>query len=250
MLPDYWIFIYLFFNLNHQHHCKPPSHTTMRKHTHTYKHTLSPPSPLKCTSSPRVELLLGNLQGLICWPGVLDSDLYQWHWLDEWSPVGPLRSAEPQRWESGLEKEAQRLAPGSLLSLFKQQIDTLCPYRPLFEPPHSSAQLYLLHYQLPIIPVYRTNKAICPVSTCLAGGCQTKALSHHSGSLDIHHPSSRLHYLCTPVKMVNTAMLSKLPAWASLSDWTPQLPLSESNPPPTPVSINSSATNLCPYRGE
>lgn len=68
-------------------------------------------------------------------------------------------------------KEAQRLAPGSLLSLFKQQIDTLCPYRPLFEPPHSSAQLYLLHYQLPIIPVYRTNKAICPVSTCLAGGC-------------------------------------------------------------------------------
>lgn len=87
MLADYWIFIYfLKFNLNHQ---KPSTHT------HTSTHTLYPPSPLKCSSSPCVELLLGSLQGLICWLGVLDSDLYQCDWVDEWSPVGPPLSSEP-----------------------------------------------------------------------------------------------------------------------------------------------------------
>lgn len=31
----------------------------------------------------------------------------------------------------------------------------------------SLAQIYLLHYLLPIIHIYRTNNAICPVSACL-----------------------------------------------------------------------------------
>lgn len=79
MLADYWIFFSLF---NPNHH-QPPTHT----HTHTFS---SNPSEVAC-----VKLLLPGLQGLISWLGVLDSDLYQWDWMDEWSPVGLAPSFEP-----------------------------------------------------------------------------------------------------------------------------------------------------------
>lgn len=95
---------------------------------------------------------------------------------------------------------------------------------PLFEPLHSSAHVYLLHYLVPIIQVYRTNKAICPVSTSPLGGLQRTAPSHPSHVSDVHHQGSRLHCLCTPARMVNTAVLSKLPSWAHLSDRPPAFP--------------------------
>lgn len=207
-----------------------------------------------------MEQLLGGLRELICWLQVLDSDLYQWDWMDEWSPVGPGLCFEPWRWElqrrggvllwqkkmRATWKKAPSLTPGLLLSLFTQQIDPLCSFRPPSKPLHSSAQLYLLHYALLIIQVYRTNKAICPVSTCLAGGLKRTAPSHHSGSLDIHHQNRRLHCLCTPVCMVNTAALSKLPALADVSDCTPQLsPCESARPlPPPPPQLRCVADKL------
>lgn len=174
--------------------------------------------------------------------------------------MGPGLCFEPWRWElqrrggvllwqkkmRATWKKAPSLTPGLLLSLFTQQIDPLCSFRPPSKPLHSSAQLYLLHYALLIIQVYRTNKAICPVSTCLAGGLKRTAPSHHSGSLDIHHQNRRLHCLCTPVCMVNTAALSKLPALADVSDCTPQLsPCESARPlPPPPPQLRCVADKL------
>lgn len=70
------------------------------------------------------------------------------------------------------------------------------------------------------------------MSARLVGGLHRTAPSLHSGTLENH--SSRLHCLCTPVQTVNTAALSKLPAWTDLSDCTPQLTPSESSRPLRP----------------
>lgn len=65
MLPDYIVFS---LTISASSHSRPPPPT------------LEPPSPLKWFP-PCVEL--------ICWLPELDRDLYQWDWMDEWSPVGP-----------------------------------------------------------------------------------------------------------------------------------------------------------------
>lgn len=217
-----WLLVFFFFYYiisNHYYlqHLPPNTHTN----TLSSSKRLWSGNPLpvwSCSSAA--------CRGVICWQAVLDSDLYQWDWMDEWSPVGPVLSFDSQRWEivrRGREfqgrkkkeweqpKEVPSLTMGSLLPLFTQHIDALCSFGTMFKPLHSSARLYLLHYLLPIIPVYRTNKAICPVSKCLAGGFWRTTPSHHLDSLDIPHQSSRLHHICKPVQKVNTTELSKLP---------------------------------------
>ena len=121
----------------------------------------------------------------------------------------------------------------------------------MIKPLHSSAQLCLLHYLLPIIQVYRTNNTICPVSIRLARGLERAARSHQSGSLDIDHQSSRLHCPCMLFKMVNTAALRKLPTWAYLSDCTPQLPHLTALSPCLHLCHGAWKTNFyCPHRRE
>ena len=224
-----FFFFFFPFNLNYHYHQKHNHHTCAHKHahthTHTYTHTFSSkPSEVDvlslCGAAPRrpagADLLAASAgqwslsMGLDGWVEPCGASTVLWAVAVGAAEERGSAPVAKKRWgQHG--KKAPSLAPGLLLSLFTQQIDPLCSFRPLSKPLHSSAELYLLHYALLIIQVYRTNKAICPVSTCLAGGLKRTAPSHHSGSLDIHHQSRRLHCLCTPVCMVNTAAQSKFP---------------------------------------